>query len=46
MFACSMLLHKYMKSLGNDVHNLSGNMHVRREIYQEFYPKGIFVVFK
>jgi hypothetical protein len=30
-------LYKYMKSLRNDVHNLSANAHVRRKISQEFY---------
>ena len=31
------VLYKYMKSLRNDVHNLSANAHVRRKISQEFY---------
>ena len=37
MFVCTMVLYKYMKSLRNDVHNLSANAHVRRKISQEFY---------
>jgi len=37
MFVCTTVLYKYMKSLRNDVHNLSANAHVRRKISQEFY---------
>lgn len=36
MFVCTTVLYKYM-SLRNDVHHISGNTHVRREIYLEFY---------
>ena len=36
MFVCITVLYKYMKSLRNDVHNLSANAHVRRKISQEF----------
>ena len=32
-----MVLCEYMKSLGNDVNNLSDNMYVRIKIYLEFY---------
>ena len=37
MFTRTTVLCKYMKSLGNDVHNLSDNTPVRIKIYQEFY---------
>ena len=36
MFACSTVLYKYMKSLINDILNLSDNTHVQIEIYREF----------
>ena len=29
LFVCTKVLYKYMKSLRNDVHNLSGNRHVQ-----------------
>ena len=37
MFACSTVLYKYMKSLINDILNLSDNTHVQIEKYREFY---------
>ena len=37
MFAWSTVLYKYMKSLINDILNLSDNTHVQIEIYREFY---------
>ena len=37
MFACSTVLYKYMKSLINDILNLSDNTYVQIEIYREFY---------
>jgi len=43
MFACTTVIFKYMKSLGNDVHNLSGDLHVRSTIYHEFFITVLFV---
>jgi hypothetical protein len=37
MFACTTVLYKYMKSLGNGVQNMSDNTCVWSKIYQEFY---------
>jgi hypothetical protein len=37
MFACSTVLYKYMKSLINDILNLSDNTHVQIEKDREFY---------
>jgi len=34
MFVCTTVLYKYMKLLGNDVHNLSDNTHVSRVLKQ------------
>jgi hypothetical protein len=38
-----MVLYKYMKSLGNDVHNLSINAHVQSKIYREFYHNIVYI---
>jgi hypothetical protein len=42
MFACTMVLYEYMKSLRNEVNNLFNNIHVRIQIYREFYHNIIY----
>ena len=32
-----MILYKYIKSLSNDLHNLSDNTHIGIKIYGDFY---------
>lgn len=39
-----MILCKYMKTIMNDVHNLSDNRHVRIIIYQKVYHNSVYIV--
>jgi hypothetical protein len=41
MFVCTMVLYKYMKSLWNDVHNLSNNTHMQSKI--KFYYGIVYI---
>jgi len=43
MFVCTMVLYKYPETNRNDVLNMSGDMHVRIKIYQEFYHCMIYI---
>jgi len=43
MFACTVILYKYIKLFGNYVNNLSDNEHVRSKIYQEFYHSIVYI---
>ena len=43
MFVCTTVLYEYMNLLRNDVYNLFVNMHVRIEIYLEFYRGIIYI---
>ena len=38
-----MVLYKYMKSLWNDVHNLSNNTDMQSNIYLEFYLGIVYI---
>ena len=43
MFVCTTALYDYLHLLGNDVHNLFVNAHVRIKIYWEFYHNIIYL---
>ena len=43
MFACTTVIFKYMKSLGNDVHNLSDITNVQSKIYHKIYLGIVYI---
>jgi hypothetical protein len=43
MFVCTTVLHIFIKSLTNYVHNFSGNTHEHSKVYLEFYHNIVYI---